>query len=395
MHHRDGDRVVERHHRVVRHPLEQAVERQDLRPVRVLGARRLVVHGGNRRLQLIRADRAARQRRRDQRDAFRDRPPIPQRAILLVERNQLAVSAGSRAAAGVGQQHQRQQPGDLAVGRQQMMDRPGEPNRFVRQVAALQVGADAARVALVEDQVEHVQDGAEPLAALVPGGHAEGHARRLDPLLGAADPLRHRRLGHQERVRDLGGGQSADRSQRQGNGRRASERGMTAHEEQDQRVVLIHLIGPRRRRSLSEIGERRCVRRWRDLQIGRRLRDDQRLATAAREIGADVVGHAPRGDVNQPAARVVGHAFVRPLERGGEQRLLHRVLGGGEVAEAADHRAENLRRQFAQQVLARRIERRVVTLPRAARSSPGAPRSACSAARRRARAPRTHAPAIS
>ncbi len=77
------------------------------------------------------------------------------------------------------------------------------------------------------------------------------------------------------------------------------------------------------------------------------------VAAPARELGADVIGHAPRGDLDQPAARIVGHALLRPLQRGGEQRFLHRVLGGGEVAEPPDHRAEHLRRELAQQVLAR------------------------------------------
>ena len=39
---------------------------------------------------------------------------------------------------------------------------------------------------------------------------------------------------------------------------------------------------------------------------------------------------------------------------GGEQRLLHRVLGVGEVAVAADDRTEDLRRQLAQQALGAR-----------------------------------------
>ena len=66
-----------------------------------------------------------------------------------------------------------------------------------------------------------------------------------------------------------------------------------------------------------------------------------------------MIGHAPRGDLDQPAARIVGHAFSRPLHGRREQRLLHRVFGGGEVAEAPDHRAEHLRRELAQQVLGR------------------------------------------
>ena len=51
----------------------------------------------------------------------------------------------------------------------------------------------------------------------------------------------------------------------------------------------------------------------------------------------------PSGLSGSPSA---GHCV-----RGGEQRLLHRVLGVGEVAVAADDRAEGLRRQLAQQAL--------------------------------------------
>ena len=52
-------------------------------------------------------------------------------------------------------------------------------------------------------------------------------------LLRAADPLRHRRFGNQERVGDLGGRQAADRAQRERDRRRTRQRGMTAHEQQD------------------------------------------------------------------------------------------------------------------------------------------------------------------
>ena len=44
-----------------------------------------------------------------------------------------------------------------------------------------------------------------------------------------------------------------------------------------------------------------------------------------------------RSDVDQPRPRVVGHALRGPLERRGEQRFLHRVLRGREVAEAPRH----------------------------------------------------------
>ena len=66
--------------------------------------------------------------------------------------------------------------------------------------------------------------------------------------------------------------------------------------------------------------------------------------------------HAPRGHVDQPAAWVVGHALLGPLHRRREQRLLHCVLRGSEVAETPDDRPEDLRREVAQQALAGRVQ---------------------------------------
>ena len=63
-HHRDRDGVVERDHRVRRDALEQLVQGEDLRPVGVLGARRLGVHRGDRRLQLVRPEPAPARARR-------------------------------------------------------------------------------------------------------------------------------------------------------------------------------------------------------------------------------------------------------------------------------------------------------------------------------------------
>jgi hypothetical protein len=56
VHHRDRDDPVERHHRAGRGHVEEFVQAEDLRPVGVFGAWCLVVHGGDRGLQLVRAD---------------------------------------------------------------------------------------------------------------------------------------------------------------------------------------------------------------------------------------------------------------------------------------------------------------------------------------------------
>ena len=62
------------------------------------------------------ADLPARQHRGDQPGPLLDLPGVPPGPVLLGERHQVAVAVGARVAAGVGQQHQRQQPGRLVVG---------------------------------------------------------------------------------------------------------------------------------------------------------------------------------------------------------------------------------------------------------------------------------------
>ncbi|TQL88089.1 hypothetical protein FB559_8703 [Actinoallomurus bryophytorum] len=65
---------------------------------------------------------------------------------------------------------------------------------------AARSGPAVLTLALVEDQVEGVQDRAEPLGAV--GGHRERDAAVLDGLLGPADAPGHRRFGDQERAGD-------------------------------------------------------------------------------------------------------------------------------------------------------------------------------------------------
>jgi hypothetical protein len=103
------------------------------------------------------------------------------------------------------------------------VDCPHQSYGLVRQIRALQARAAAARIPLVEDQVEHMQHGVQALGTLHVRGHPERHARRFDPLLGPANSLRHRRFGHEKGRRDLGGRQTSNRPQRQRDRRRTRE----------------------------------------------------------------------------------------------------------------------------------------------------------------------------
>jgi len=125
---------------------------------------------------------------------------------------------------------------------------------------------------------------------------------------------------------------------------------MTAHEEQDERVVLMGFVLNDGRRRLGF-----------GLHCGCGF-------PAAGQIAAQVVGHPAVGDVNQPGARSVGNTFAGPLQRGGEQCFLNGALGRCEVAKTADDCAEHLRRQVAQQMLGGCVER-----TRGHRNSSGGP----------------------
>src|SRR5262245_34171640 len=88
------------------------------------------------------------------------------------------------------------------------------------------------------------------------------------------------------------------------------------------------------------------------------LAGGDRLAAPPGELAPHVVGEAARGDPDEPAPGVVGYALFRPLPRRRDERLLNRVLGGGEVGEAPGHRAEHPRRQLPEQSRGAGLEER-------------------------------------
>ncbi len=191
---------------------------------------------------------------------------------------------------------------------------PGEPDGLGRQV-------DVAGVALVEDQVEDAQHG---------GGVAglfEPHTG--DGAFGAADPLRHGRLGHQVRLGDLAGGEPADGPQGERDRGRRRQRGVRAQEVELERVV-DHGRGP-----------------------GRRLLVDEVLPPAARGVRAGGVEEPAPGHGDQPALRIarrVGRPHADRLDQG----VLHGVLGRREVRSAADEDGEHAGREAPQEDLVHR-----------------------------------------
>ncbi|MFJ8962738.1 hypothetical protein ACIRG5_25435 [Lentzea sp. NPDC102401] len=91
MHLGNRDRSAEHDHWARRALGEHVLQRQDLRPIRVLCAGGLVVHRGNGRLQLVLPDRPGAERPFRQGRTFDDRRGIPLGSALFGERHEYAV----------------------------------------------------------------------------------------------------------------------------------------------------------------------------------------------------------------------------------------------------------------------------------------------------------------
>ena len=245
-----------------------------------------------------------------------DQLPVPAAAVLLVQRDQLPVGDADRAA-GVGEQHQREQAGDLGdVGEQGAQD-PGQPDRLVGELVADRRGIGrGGEVALVEDQVDDGQHAVHALAEIGRGGHRVGDLRDADLLLRAGDALRHRGLGDEERLRDLGHGQPAEQAQGERHPCLRGERRVATGEDQPEPVVLDdagRFVG-------AVVSNHECR-----LVLG-----------VAMGLAPNPVDRAVAGGRGEPAAGVRRYAVPGPALDRGQERLPGRLLGDVDVAEAAD-----------------------------------------------------------
>ncbi len=98
------DNPIERHHRVVHENRHLVMPLQNLRPVRLLGTRRVGEQRGNDHLRLVLPDSVPTQRPPQDRDSHGDRRRVPPRAVLPGERHQRAVRGALGGTASVMEQ---------------------------------------------------------------------------------------------------------------------------------------------------------------------------------------------------------------------------------------------------------------------------------------------------
>ena len=217
------------------------------------------------------------------------------------------------------EEHQAQQAGDLILRGQHLHQHPAEPDRLGAKLAANELVGLRRRVPLVEDQVDRRQHRGQARRELLGLRDLVRDSGLPDLALRSHEPLRHRALADEERPRDLGGGEPAQRAQRERHSCLGGDRGMGRREHQPQPII--------RQLPHAHI-DRLLGRRLGRLEQSPLLRED---ALAPQPVDRLVPSHA-----DDPGRGIVRHTMVRPALERDDERLLDRLLGEIEVAEDAD-----------------------------------------------------------
>jgi hypothetical protein len=129
--------------------------------------------------------------------------------VLVLQQRQIAGVGVPGGAAGILQQHQRDQPEGLWLVGHEAGDELAEPDRLLAQPATLWC-VGRGRVVLGEDQIDHRKHAGQAIGQQMVGGDLQSGPGVTDLSLGVHQPLRHGGLADQERAGDLAGGQALD-----------------------------------------------------------------------------------------------------------------------------------------------------------------------------------------
>ncbi len=219
----------------------------------------------------------------------------------------------------------------------------GEPDGLPAEVLADQGVAAVGRVALVEEEVDDLEHRVEPAGKLLGRRDLQRDLPIAEEPLGPDEPLGDRRLGGQEGAGDLGDAEAAGGLEGQGDLRLRRERRVIAREDHRELLVAEGIAVALGSTEMDQVG----------LGHGQLALLAAEDAAAADEVERLVAGH-----LNEPGARVLGDAVVRPEPERLEHGVLDDLLGQVQVlqpespAQAREHR----RRVVAEQVVHQRVD---------------------------------------
>jgi hypothetical protein len=185
---------------------------------------------------------------------------------------------------------------DLRLVGDEPAEYPAEAQRVLAQRGPQPVVAGRRRVALVEDEVDDLEDGRQARRQLGLAGHVERHAGLGQRALGPHDALCHRRLRHEECPRDLIGREATEQAQRQRDARLGGQDRVAGRADEPQQVVAEVVVERR-----LELGRRRVV-------LCAELAAELLVLALEPVAAAELVDRASLADGHEPGARVVRDA---------------------------------------------------------------------------------------
>ena len=126
---------------------------------------------------------------------------------------------------------------DLGFGRDQFGEDAPETKRVLAKLRPDPVVAGGRGVALVEHEVDHLEDRSQTFAELRAVRNLERDVGLRERSFGSHDALRDGRLPYEKRACDLVGCQTTEQTQREGDPGFSRQHGMARHEDEAQQVV--------------------------------------------------------------------------------------------------------------------------------------------------------------
>ncbi len=323
--HGDGNRLVEGNNwRRIGH-IETLVKSHNPAPVGSVETAGAGVLGGNGGFEDIAADFARREGALQMAAGLGNVLPVPAVAILILQQHDVTGWGQPGSPPGFMQQHQRQQAQGLGI-RQKLHHEPAQAQRFGAQVwpvngRELVGGAGLAAVALVIDQIDHLQDGLQARRKFTGFRNAVGNASLANLVFATHQTLRQRRRGDQKTPGDGGGTQSAHFAQRQGDLDIRRQRRVTAGKNQAQTIVINAAVVIIKRVFRGEI-----------LEI---------FQLHLPAVSPDLVDSLEAACGHQPGTGISWHTFEGPLLQGRIESFLQHVFGKIHITQQADQGGEH------------------------------------------------------
>lgn len=262
--------------------------------------------------------------------AAMDEQLIPLAAVLIEEYDWFAGGGDTGAGAGGLDLHKGGQTVDFRFSGSEFGEDAAEAERVFAEGRAHEVVARGGGVALVENEVDDLEDGREAVRELGAAGDFEGDLFVGEGPFGADDALGDGGFGGEKGARDFVGGQAAEETKGQGGAGFGGEDGMAGDEDEAEEVVADGIV---------EGG----VEAGRRLFEGFELTAEVFVFALGDGVAAKEIDGAPFGGGGEPCRGISRDARLWPLLEGGEKRLLREVFGEADVTREARESGDDVR----------------------------------------------------